>query len=263
LTHHFARDVGCRAKVMGQDPSYAMVIDRNDAAWPLRLAESPRRVKTANRRSNLEVSCSMTSTRNHIEKTVADAYRKEIDQEENVWRSLPFFAATLALQLAAIFQILDRIPSEDHNIYSARAAQILLVLASILSLAAIVFLFRSILLADFRYVAPEPDLLEYSRGLDQDEQADSSQKFDAEAELKWTLATQYADATHNNRQINQRRALQRSIAGMFTLSSVLSTIALVGLVVLTQVPRQVSRTDSHAPNQPGQDCRPTYWWWRI
>ncbi|HEY8288257.1 MAG TPA: hypothetical protein VIG49_03240, partial [Acetobacteraceae bacterium] len=43
----------------------------------------------------------VASTLDHIEKTLADAYRKEIDQEENVWRSLPFFAATLALQLAA------------------------------------------------------------------------------------------------------------------------------------------------------------------
>jgi hypothetical protein len=34
----------------------------------------------------------------YIEKAFADAYRKEIDQEENVWRSLPFFAATLAVQ---------------------------------------------------------------------------------------------------------------------------------------------------------------------
>lgn len=40
----------------------------------------------------------------HIGKTLADQYRKEIDQEENVWRSLPFFAATLALQVAALAQ---------------------------------------------------------------------------------------------------------------------------------------------------------------
>jgi hypothetical protein len=53
----------------------------------------------------------MASTLDHIEKTLADAYRKEIDQEENVWRSLPFFAATLALQLAAMFQSLTRIES--------------------------------------------------------------------------------------------------------------------------------------------------------
>jgi hypothetical protein len=53
----------------------------------------------------------MTSTLDHIEKTLAEAYRKEIDQQENVWRSLPFFAATLALELGAIFQITARLPA--------------------------------------------------------------------------------------------------------------------------------------------------------
>jgi len=52
----------------------------------------------------------MASTLDHVEKTLADAYRKEIEQEENVWRSLPFFAGTLALQLAAMFQAIDRLP---------------------------------------------------------------------------------------------------------------------------------------------------------
>jgi hypothetical protein len=32
----------------------------------------------------------------YIEKTLAASYREEIDREENIWRSLPFFAATLA-----------------------------------------------------------------------------------------------------------------------------------------------------------------------
>ena len=54
----------------------------------------------------------------HIEKTLAEAYRKEIDQEENVWRSLPFFAATLALQLAAIFQVIARLPPMGDNMLS-------------------------------------------------------------------------------------------------------------------------------------------------
>lgn len=62
----------------------------------------------------------MTSTLDHIEKTLADAYRKEIDQEENVWRSLPFFAATLALQLAAMFQIVDRLPQPGPGLGGTR-----------------------------------------------------------------------------------------------------------------------------------------------
>src|SRR5208283_4883659 len=46
----------------------------------------------------------------YSEKTVADSYRTKIDREENVWRSLPYFAATLALQLAALFQNIDKLP---------------------------------------------------------------------------------------------------------------------------------------------------------
>lgn len=55
----------------------------------------------------------MASTLDHIEKTLADAYRKEIDQEENIWRSLPFFAATLALELGAIYQIAGHLPGRN------------------------------------------------------------------------------------------------------------------------------------------------------
>jgi hypothetical protein len=53
----------------------------------------------------------MASSLDHIGQTLADAYRKEIDQEENVWRSLPFFAATLALELGAINQIAGHLPA--------------------------------------------------------------------------------------------------------------------------------------------------------
>ena len=52
----------------------------------------------------------MAGTLDHIERTLAEAYRKEIDQEENVWRSLPFFIAALALELAALFQAVGRMP---------------------------------------------------------------------------------------------------------------------------------------------------------
>jgi hypothetical protein len=41
----------------------------------------------------------------HVEETFSDSYRKEIDQEENVWRSLPFFAASLSLQIVTIIGV--------------------------------------------------------------------------------------------------------------------------------------------------------------
>jgi hypothetical protein len=57
----------------------------------------------------------------HIEKFLADTYRKEIDQEENVWRSLPFFAATLALELAALFNLSPDYRRSEHMLVGRRS----------------------------------------------------------------------------------------------------------------------------------------------
>ena len=64
----------------------------------------------------------MASSRGHIERTLADAYREEIDHEENVWRALPFFAATLACQLVAVVQRVDRLPEPGTDWWLAAKA---------------------------------------------------------------------------------------------------------------------------------------------
>jgi hypothetical protein len=114
-------------------------------------------------------------------------------------------------------------------------------IAALATLVALAFLAASIFIARFRYIAPEPELLDYAEGLDSDERqmADDGQEnpIDAAATLKRTLARQYAVATHHNRQINQRRALWRSIAGLATLVSVLATLVLIADVTLRHVPK--------------------------
>ena len=54
--------------------------------------------------------------------------------------------------------------------------------------------------------------------------------------LKAGLAFQYAEATDNNRQINKRREKRRSIAGLLTIFSVVSTLMLVELTLATYTP---------------------------
>ncbi len=181
----------------------------------------------------------MPDTLDHIEKTLADAYRKEIDQEENVWRSLPFFAATIALQLAALFQIVERVPPRESEAWSVAVACAAVSGGS--TVIAILFLAVSILPAKFRYIAPEPELLAYAEDLARDELdaaaggvAGAAAAVDV---LKTALARQYAVATHGNRRINQRRGLWRSLAGLATLVSVLATLALVATIAVTYVPR--------------------------
>ena len=178
-------------------------------------------------------------TLDHIEKTFADAYRKEIDQEENVWRTLPFFAATLALQLAALFQIVERLPVRQTTAWWLAAA--CGTVTGLSTMIALSFLAVSIYPVEFRYIAAEPDLWAYAKELIEDEgknvEGQVGDAVNALGELKAALTLQYAEATHHNRQINQRRALWRSIAGLATLTSVIATLALVITIALTYAPR--------------------------
>ena len=96
----------------------------------------------------------------YLERTFAEAYRKEVDQEENVWRSLPFFAATLALQLAALAQIRDWLAGQAGGFLVA--SEVLLVATACATISALVLLAMSVWPADLRRVSPEPDFLGYA-----------------------------------------------------------------------------------------------------
>jgi hypothetical protein len=185
----------------------------------------------------------------HIERTLADAYRKEIDQEENVWRSLPFFAATLALELAALFQLVTRLPPLGTN--AGWASLFLLTLAGLLMFAALCLLAACIAPARFRYILREPLLLRYADDLIRAEQAPENQDLDdpvdALATLKRELARQFAEATDHNRQINKRRGWLREIAGLAVVGSVLSILLLVIVAFAYYIPKTSDTGDGHGP----------------
>ena len=195
----------------------------------------------------------------HIEKTLSDSYRKEIDQEENIWRSLPFFAAILALQLAALFQVIERIPPGGGSAVGVFRVLVAVSVAS--SLSALAVLAWSIFPAKFEYIARDSALLDYALGLIEDERdpANVAQAVPVVAlhTLKENLAKQYARATDHNRRINKARELRRSIAGLLTICAVMSTLVLVGATFATYVPKQdaqgVVDAAAHTPDTgPGR-----------
>lgn len=166
----------------------------------------------------------------HIERLLADTYRREIEQEENIWRSLPFFAATLALELAALFQVIDRLPPLDT--WAGRISVALLAAAALSSFLALGFLASTILPAKLRYIATDEKLFDYALRLVSEENdpaiGSSPDPIVAVQVLRATLAEQYAGATDYNRRINRRRERRRSIAGLATIAAILSTLLLVG-----------------------------------
>ena len=192
----------------------------------------------------------------HLEKTFADAYRKEIDQEENIWRSLPFFAATLALQLSAVGQIREWVAATTGPMLLL--ATCLLGVAAAATMAALFFLALSVWPADFRRVAREPAFRDYAdqvrKAVEESAPAGKSAQDIADEALvtiKAALAEQYSLAVDNNRIVNERRARWRTRAGLSTLASVFTALVLVALVVVTHLHGHGQRPDDRGPTTQG------------
>ncbi len=173
----------------------------------------------------------------YLETLFGEAYRKEIDQEENVWRSLPFFAATLALQLAGLAQIRDWVGGAAGWPFWLSLA--LLAAAALATLAALVFLAQSIWPARFRYVTSELELQTYLETVRTTAAASggSADQATQAAVLaaRTVMVQQYAIGASSNRLINQGRANRRTRAGLATLASVFAVLVLVGLVVVSNL----------------------------
>jgi len=170
----------------------------------------------------------------HIEKSLADSYRKEIDQEENVWRSLPFFATTIALQSAALGQFISWLPPLG-TVYSLFANGFLAV-TGFLVLTALGLLAVCIRHARFRYIAREPELFHYAEDLVAAERAaiaaGNANPPNALEILQKELSIQYAIGVDHNRQILQRRAFIRTWAGLAIIGSMIATVFLVATVLI-------------------------------
>ena len=173
----------------------------------------------------------------YLEKLFGDAYRREIDQEENVWRTLPFFAATLALQLAGLAQVRDWVTGVGGVLFWITL--VLLGITALATFAALLFLAESIWPAKFRYVTSEPDLQDYMEKVRVGAAAGSTTAIEASAAsvlaARAVMVEQYAVGAAHNRAINQRRANRRTRAGLATLASVLAVLVLVALVVVSNL----------------------------
>jgi hypothetical protein len=143
----------------------------------------------------------------HLERLFAEQYRREFESEENVWRSLPFFSATLALQVAVVVQVAPLVPGAQGALAWLVAA--LVVANAALAGGVLFFLARSIKNADLSYIAGEEKLLEYLGELEAFfaehgfiDDRDRTPK----AALRRLLVEQYAEAAGRNRTINRARA---------------------------------------------------------
>lgn len=158
-------------------------------------------------------------------------YLKEVDQEENVWRSLPFFSATLAVEVIALNQVAPRANLIEGPVWwlSLGSAAILVLLI----VAVIVYLYRAIQPRTFSYVSEASAIVAYVETLERTPQPEPiPPEYAPDAQLRRMLVNQLAAAIDANQRINQDRAQERGRAAVLLLASILMTIVVIGVTFL-------------------------------
>lgn len=169
--------------------------------------------------------------------TFQDRYRIEVQADEDVFRTLPFFATSLGLVLAAVGFVATRLP--PWSTVEARPVLVLgggLVACSILAaFAVLALLWRATAPAVVRRPEGESAILAARAELVRDlaarpeiepEDADSS----IAATLRNDLILTYAMAAEEQRALNRRRSGHRSQAARFLIGSLMLAFTATAII---------------------------------
>lgn len=177
----------------------------------------------------------------YLEKLFAEAFKREVDQEENVIRSLPFFATALALAATLLGFAGSKLPPFDAPLWSPQffvlSVVILLLCAATYCLLGVLwYLFAAIRPRTYILPPPETELIQWEKALRsfhvEAGLADAALEDAIVADLRGLMIEEYAKATTNNRVNNYERVFGRTQA----LSRIIMGLAFsIAIVIVTFV----------------------------
>ncbi|EWY36954.1 hypothetical protein N825_22850 [Skermanella stibiiresistens SB22] len=105
----------------------------------------------------------------YLEKLIADSFKREMDQEENVIRSLPFFATSIGVLVTFVGFARGLLPAFSRTSWPELGYGILVhgALAGLLVslLALLLFLYKAVRERQFEYPMSESEMLDYAASL--------------------------------------------------------------------------------------------------
>lgn len=171
----------------------------------------------------------------YIEKILSDAYKREGDQEENVQRSLPFFAASLAVIAAILGVVARKFPNPSWEFYPW---MLYFLVGLIFISVCIIFyhLWQAVKPRPFTHIMKEDALVSFARetrsALANGRTASWNVDSTAIAHVRNALIDQYATATVASREINVGRVHARGRALRFLILALLFSFLLIALIFI-------------------------------
>lgn len=199
-------------------------------------------------------------TAEYLEKLASEAFKRELDRDENVVRSISLFGAMLGLAASLFSYATPLMPPLSGAPYSLTLYGLLLVGAAALA-AGVVWLVIAIRARRFIFPPKETELIDYARKLRDWQLGQGLAPGEADAkvveDLRNRMADEFARAAVHNRANNLERAKARTYG--VTLAAIALVMALA-MVTTTFVgartgiaPKETAKpADAKAAANPGR-----------
>lgn len=200
----------------------------------------------------------MTKPAEYLEKIVADAFKREFDQEENVVRSLPFFATSLGILASAVAFARPALCPPVLQPFSV-AIYLSLVLLALAIITVFWFLFQAVKPRKFQYPMGERDLLHYAEQLSNfyasDEQDATPENLETAIvdDLRDAVTTQMATAAEASRTINFARLGSRAKALVALILTILLAFVVLALILIRDT---IASGECHARPEQSDSSAP-------
>jgi hypothetical protein len=187
----------------------------------------------------------------YMEGLFREAFRRELDVDENVARTLPFFAATLALEATLYGYILTRLPHPELTLLSLWLHGLLFVAAA--SAAGVLWtLFQAVRVREYRIPPKEIEQLAWAGQLKSyyEDQGLTPKTVEGRVaeQLRDRMILEFAEAVEHNRKANAPKLRARALG--FTLLTAMLFIAFLMIATIFIAERVAT-----APPEGGPDAQ--------
>jgi sensor histidine kinase YesM len=170
----------------------------------------------------------------YLEKIVAASYAREIDQEENIFRTLPFAATALAIIFAFMVFIKGDVPSRLDGFYPI-LIWLLLLLFWIVIAFSLVFLWLAVLAKPLRYLSSPNELYRYVMELRNYYTASGTPIDQIELRViedtQILMVEQYTLGAVHNQRINEKRLRARTRAFQSLIVAFILALATAAIIL--------------------------------
>ena len=170
----------------------------------------------------------------YLEKIVAASYAREIDQEENIFRTLPFAAAALAIIFTFMVFIKNDVPDRLTGVYGI-VIWVMLALFWIVIAFALCFLWATVAAKPLQFLSPPNELYRYVTDLRDYYTAFRTPSDEIEQKVfedtRTFMIEQYTLGAIHNQRINERRLRARTRAFQSLIVALIVALATVAVLL--------------------------------